>query len=41
VRREQGGPLRQLLHCARLVFEDPAGERIEVVAPLPADFELS
>lgn len=41
VRREQGGPLRQLLHCARMTFEDPTGQRVEVVAPLPADFEDS
>ncbi len=38
VRQEQDGPLRQLLHCSRLVFRDPAGERVEVAAPLPADF---
>lgn len=43
-RREEGAPLRQLLHCARLVFPDPAaaggGGRIEVRAPVPADFAL-
>lgn len=38
VRASAGGPLRQLLHCARLVFPDPAsGRATEVVAPLPAD----
>jgi 23S rRNA pseudouridine1911/1915/1917 synthase len=38
VRRTEGGPLRQMLHCARLVFPDPAGTgQIEVSAPLPAD----
>jgi 23S rRNA pseudouridine1911/1915/1917 synthase len=40
-RRERGGPLRQLLHCARLVFPDPCGAgTIDVGAPLPADFEV-
>jgi len=40
VRVEEGGPRRQLLHAARMVFDDPAtSERIEVTAPLPADFE--
>jgi len=38
VRREQGGPLRQLLHCVRLGFRDPAGELVEITAPLPPDF---
>ncbi len=38
VRREQGGPLRQLLHCVRLGFRDPTGDLVEVTAPLPADF---
>ncbi len=39
-RREEGGPLRQLLHCARLRFPDPAGSgTLEVNAPLPADFD--
>lgn len=38
-RIEEGGPRRQLLHCARLVFEEPwSGRRVEVVSPLPADF---
>ena len=41
VRSDEGGPRRQLLHSARLVFEDPAGRHpVEVVAPLPADFDL-
>ena len=33
VRRDTGGPARQLLHCARIAF--PGGE---VAAPLPEDF---
>jgi 23S rRNA pseudouridine1911/1915/1917 synthase len=38
-RRDDGGPARQLLHCARLVFPDPAGaDNVEVEAPLPPDF---
>lgn len=38
-RAEEGGPGRQLLHCARLVFADPAGGAPgDVGAPLPADF---
>jgi len=42
VRAEEDGPSRQLLHCARVVFDDPAtGERVEVTAPLPADFVLN
>jgi 23S rRNA pseudouridine1911/1915/1917 synthase len=41
VRIEEGGPRRQLLHCARLGFDDPATSRaVEVVAPLPPDFGL-
>lgn len=41
VRVEEGGPRRQLLHCARMVFDDPAASgRVEVIAPLPADFEV-
>ena len=40
VRREQGGPLRQLLHCERLAFKDPSGDRVEVTSPLPRDFEI-
>ena len=40
VRRNEDGPRRQLLHCARLEFPDPAGAgRTEVTAPLPADFD--
>jgi 23S rRNA pseudouridine1911/1915/1917 synthase len=35
-----GDPARQLLHCARMRFPDPAGPgRVEVSAPTPADFE--
>ena len=38
-RAEEEGPARQLLHCARLVFPDPAGgPAVEVTAPLPDDF---
>ena len=38
-RKEEGVPLRQLLHCARLGFADPASRaHREVEAPLPADF---
>jgi len=38
-RRDEGAPARQLLHCARLVFPDPAGTgAVEVLAPVPADF---
>ncbi len=43
-RHAAGGPRRQLLHCSRLVFPDPhdeAGPRVEVTAPLPADFGLA
>lgn len=41
VRREGGGPYRQLLHCARMRFDDPAtGRSTEVSAPLPDDFRL-
>jgi 23S rRNA pseudouridine1911/1915/1917 synthase len=37
--RRAGGPARQLLHCARLVFPDPDGPGdVAVAAPLPADF---
>jgi len=40
-RRHDGGPQRQLLHCARMVFPDPNGAgTIEVAAPLPGDFSL-
>jgi 23S rRNA pseudouridine1911/1915/1917 synthase len=42
VREAEGGPRRQLLHCARLVFADPATRcPVEVIAPLPADFVLA
>jgi 23S rRNA pseudouridine1911/1915/1917 synthase len=42
IRQTEGGPLRQLLHCARLTFPDPAGgSRVEVVAPTPADFAVA
>ena len=38
-RSDEGAPARQLLHCARLVFPNPAGTgEVEVSAPLPADF---
>jgi 23S rRNA pseudouridine1911/1915/1917 synthase len=38
-RRDEAGPPRQLLHCARLVFPDPAGAgRADVASPLPPDF---
>jgi 23S rRNA pseudouridine1911/1915/1917 synthase len=41
VRRDGPGPRRQLLHCARLEFPDPAGEtRVAVEAPLPPDFDV-
>ncbi len=37
--RESDGPGRQMLHCARLCFPDPAGPgSLCVEAPLPADF---
>ena len=38
VRIREGGPLRQLLHCARMVFPDPTGRgELAVSAPMPAD----
>jgi len=38
-RKDEGAPLRQLLHCARLAFADPPSGVTRVVeAPLPADF---
>jgi 23S rRNA pseudouridine1911/1915/1917 synthase len=41
VRVEEGGPGRQLLHCARLVFADPeTSSPRQVTAPLPADFAM-
>jgi 23S rRNA pseudouridine1911/1915/1917 synthase len=36
-RKEEGGPLRQLLHCARMVVPAPEGETA-VEAGLPEDF---
>jgi 23S rRNA pseudouridine1911/1915/1917 synthase len=40
VRRRDGGPRRQLLHCELMRFPDPAGKgMLEVTAPLPKDFE--
>jgi 23S rRNA-/tRNA-specific pseudouridylate synthase len=40
-RKEAGGPIRQLLHCALLRFPDPVGGGArEVTAPIPADFGL-
>jgi 23S rRNA pseudouridine1911/1915/1917 synthase len=40
LRRAAGGPQRQLLHCARMVFPDPAGkDKLAVTAPLPEAFE--
>jgi len=37
--RQCEGPERQMLHCARLCFPDPAGPgQVTVEAPLPADF---
>jgi 23S rRNA pseudouridine1911/1915/1917 synthase len=38
-RRRDGGPVRQLLHCARLEFRDRDGAR-DVSSPLPADFGI-
>ena len=38
-RQGDGSPARQLLHCARLVFQDPGGADVaDVQAPLPAEF---
>ncbi|HET9299727.1 MAG TPA: RluA family pseudouridine synthase [Candidatus Polarisedimenticolaceae bacterium] len=38
-RKEEGAPLRQLLHSARLAFDDPGcGALREVEAPVPPDF---
>ena len=41
VRQREGLPSRQLLHCARLVFPDPAdgAATTDVTAPLPAEFD--
>jgi 23S rRNA pseudouridine1911/1915/1917 synthase len=42
VRQTEQGPRRQLLHCARLEFPDPAGSgRAAVSAALPADFQAA
>ena len=39
-RHDDGGPTRQLLHCARLAFPDPHGSgEIEVGSTPPGDFE--
>ena len=39
-RRMEGGPVRHLLHCARLVFPNPDGEgTVEVLSPVPPDFD--
>ena len=40
VRVDEGGPLRQLLHCARLEFPEEDGGSVAVAAPLPDDFDL-
>lgn len=38
-RSDDGAPARQLLHCERLVFPDPAGGgKVTVAAPVPLDF---
>lgn len=38
-RRDEGGPVRHLLHCARLVFPDPGGPgNVTVESRLPSDF---
>ncbi|MBZ5639341.1 MAG: RluA family pseudouridine synthase [Acidobacteriia bacterium] len=37
-RKDEGGPPRHLLHCARLVFQSPEGGEREVTSPLPPDF---
>lgn len=37
--RQCQGPVRQMLHCARLRFPDPGGPgQVTVEAPLPPDF---
>ena len=38
-RTGEGGPLRHLLHCARMTFRTPADGEADVSSPLPADFE--
>jgi RluA family pseudouridine synthase len=40
-RLRDGGPLRQLLHSAGLEFTDPAGRRIVLTSPAPADFVVA
>lgn len=41
-REAEGGPRRQLLHCARLVFRDPTTrDQVDVTAPVPHDFEIA
>jgi 23S rRNA pseudouridine1911/1915/1917 synthase len=41
-RREGPGPRRHLLHCARLVFSEPARHATtEVISPLPGDFRAA
>jgi RluA family pseudouridine synthase len=41
VRRATPGPARQLLHCLRLVFPDPASNNtLDVSAPVPLDFPV-
>ncbi len=40
-RAAEGGPRRQLLHCARLRFPLPGGGGASVEAPLPPDFEAA
>jgi hypothetical protein len=32
---------RQALHASRLAFPSPAGGRVDVTAPLPADLEAA
>jgi len=40
-RRSEGGPRRQLLHCARIVCPAPSGDGVlDVGSPLPADFGI-
>ena len=41
-RRDEDGPTRHLLHCARLVAPDPAGDgTITIDAPLPEDLRAA
>jgi 23S rRNA pseudouridine1911/1915/1917 synthase len=37
-RSGEGGPLRHLLHCARMAFSMPSGEDADISSPLPLDF---